>query len=74
MPGGIVTGDGDSPFARGKSLSRWTRLSIAIPSWIPPKCGQLQHHFTVLFLSTSAAVTEDVQSWLFRAYLCAVVT
>lgn len=74
MQEGIVTGDGDSLFTRGKSLFRWTRLSIAIPSWIPPKHGQLQHQFTVLFLSTSAAVTEDVQSWLFTAYLCAVVT
>lgn len=71
---GIVTGDGDSLSVRRKSLFRWTRLSIAIPSWIRPQCGQLQRRFTVRFLSTTAAVMEDVQTWLFTAYLCAVVT
>lgn len=71
---GIMMGEDSIPFTRGKSFFHWTRLSIAIPFWIPPKCGQLQHHFTVLFLSMNAVVAQDVQTWLFMAYLCAVVT
>lgn len=60
MPEGIMMEDGNSGFVRGKVIFLWTRLSIAIPSWIPPEHGQLQHPFTGVFLSMDAAVMEDI--------------
>lgn len=49
-------------------------LGSSLHHRIPQERRQPWRHFTVLLLSPKGAVTKDIKTWLFRAYLCVVVT